>query len=1082
VTRVAQAERGAALAKLTRPRLTRPVLRERLLEQLDRAEEPVAWIAGPPGAGKTTLVASWLAARRLKSLWLQLDTDDREPSTLFHYLGLAAGDLIAKKRARLPVPDAAAAGGDAGWNAFCRRFARALFAEAPEGAVLVFDNTQEIADSRAEQMLALLCEEAPPGCRIAILSRVPPAGAFSLLVARRQLRLVDFGALRFSDEETVELLASLGHGKMPRPDVVQTLSGGWAAGVVLLSAQGPRAAADAGQSFDEDNFPGLFGYFASQVFDSLDPVLKHCLARCSLLERFTGPMAVLMANDTRAIGALRQLAQRHFFVERRLAEGGEEWFQFHPLFRAFLSDQLEAELSAEQLREQRIQSARLLGEAGQVEAAQRMLLSAGEHRKAAAMLLEQAPLWIRQGRHEALIEMLDAIQGAVGAELAWLAFWRGKALVHHDEERARAAFERAYEIHLELGDRIGQLLAAAALAEAITAGWTDFRDIAKWSDCLAQTYDPSLKFPNVELELTVLTGLLAAAISYSGASPLLERAALRARELVEMDADPNQRLAVASLLTNYFDSFGPQDQVVPLIEAVKPLLKTPGITDFRRATWLYWLACYHVQAAELTSRSREHTKASEQCMAEANEIAEAHRFEAILFGVQWVYADAAMRGGDFPKAERLLDDAARWLSPNSPASTTQYYFKRAHLAQRRDDPEQALANIRNAIAAAERANMPERHTSSFYWNEAIALVRLHRFAEAQGSARRAMQSVNPVHADLYRIALLGFEAYEALVLEMGDLGLRLKAFFGAMREKHTFAIFTMLPKELAQLCEAALAQGVEPLFVVELIRARALRPSTQPPESWPWAIAIRALGRFDLAIAGTAFTASGKSQKKPLELLMALTARGEQAFTGVPALQLMDDVWPDLEAEDPKASFDTTLHRLRKLLGVENALLLNDGRLFFNRDLVWTDAAALERETLGIDKRGASFDVNAVAGRLIGLYGGALLDGEEAGWAVTARERLRVRFVNAAGACGRLLEDERAWRDAIHLYEGALAQDNLVEPFYRGLMRAHLELGEKAEGLRAYRRCRELLSIVLSIRPAPETELLHQSLSGLSGK
>jgi LuxR family maltose regulon positive regulatory protein len=1080
VTRAAEAERGATLAKLTRPRLNRPVLRERLLKDLDGSEESVIWIAGPPGAGKTTLAASWLAARKQKSLWLQLDADDGEPSTLFHYLGQAAGDLL-KKRARLPVADAAAVGGDAGWNAFCRRFARTLFAEAPEGAVLVFDNAQEVADTRAEQMLALLCEEAPPGCRVVILSRVPPAGVFSLLVARRQLRLVDFDALRFSDEETDQLIASLGRGAAEAGNV-QTISGGWAAGVVLLSAQGGApVSSTAAQSFAEENFPGLFGYFASQVFDELDPVMRHCLSRCSLLERFTGPMAVLMADDTRAVAALRQLAQRHFFIERRLAEGGEEWFQLHPLFRAFLSDRLEAGLSPEQLRDRRIQSARLLGEAGQVEAAQRMLLAAGEHRKAAALLLDQAPLWIRQGRHEPLHDMLGAIQGSEGPELAWIEFWKGKALVHRDEERARASFERAYEIHLESGDLIGQLLAAAAIADAITAGWTDFRDIAKWSDCLAQTYDLRLQFPNVELELTVLTGLLAAAISYSGASPMLERAAMRARELVEMEADANQRLAVATLLTNYFDSFGPQDQVMPLIEAVKPLLKTPGITDFRRATWLYWLACYHVQAAELSSQRRDHTKASEQCMAEAQEIAEANHFESILFGVQWVYAQAAMKSGEFAKAERLLDDAARWLAPSSPALATQYYFKRAHLAQYRDDPEQALANIRKAISTAERANMPERHTSSFYWNEAIALVRLHRFAEAYASAHQAMLTVNPAHADLYRIAHLGFEAFEALILEMADLDARLGTFFGAMREKHTFSVFTLLPKELAQLCEAALLRDVEPLFVVELIRARNLKPSANPPACWPWPLAIRALGRFEVAIGGETFTASGKAQKKPLELLMALTARGEQAFAGVPAMQLMDEVWPDLEADDPKASFDTTLHRLRKLLGVENALLLNDGRLAFHRDLVWSDAAAFERAAQDIEKGRDAIEADVAAARLIALYGGALLDGEEAAWAVAARERLRAKFVSAAGACGKLLEENRAWRDAIQLYERALAQDNLVEPFYRGLMRAHLELGEKAEGLRAYRRCRELLSIVLSIRPAEETESIYQSLSGLSG-
>lgn len=80
-----------AIAKITRPRLSDVLHRPRLFRLLDRCRKaPVTWISGPAGSGKTTLVASYLDARKIPCLWYQMDGGDADLATFFYYLGLAA--------------------------------------------------------------------------------------------------------------------------------------------------------------------------------------------------------------------------------------------------------------------------------------------------------------------------------------------------------------------------------------------------------------------------------------------------------------------------------------------------------------------------------------------------------------------------------------------------------------------------------------------------------------------------------------------------------------------------------------------------------------------------------------------------------------------------------------------------------------------------------------------------------------------------------------------------------------------------------------------------------------------------------
>src|SRR5215472_10219677 len=91
-------------AKLLAPVLPHVLERTRLFRLFDRASKnPVTWIVGPPGAGKTTLVASYLKARKRRSLWYRFDEGDADLSSFFHYLGIAAKHLAPRHREPLPA-------------------------------------------------------------------------------------------------------------------------------------------------------------------------------------------------------------------------------------------------------------------------------------------------------------------------------------------------------------------------------------------------------------------------------------------------------------------------------------------------------------------------------------------------------------------------------------------------------------------------------------------------------------------------------------------------------------------------------------------------------------------------------------------------------------------------------------------------------------------------------------------------------------------------------------------------------------------------------------------------------------------
>jgi class 3 adenylate cyclase/two-component SAPR family response regulator len=268
-----------------------------------------------------------------------------------------------------------------------------------------------------------------------------------------------------------------------------------------------------------------------------------------------------------------------------------------------------------------------------------------------------------------------------------------------------------------------------------------------------------------------------------------------------------------------------------------------------------------------------------------------------------------------------------------------------------------------------------------------------------------------------------------------------------------------------------------PMAVYRVIRSKT---APKPVERGDWVVKVHTLGRFAVEINNQPLQFSRKAQKKPLDLLRALVAHGG---VRVEASTLVEELWPGAEGDVGKMSFDSNLHRLRKLIGVDELLTMSEGKLSVDLSRCWLDTVAFDDLVARIERAASGvagpFDeaVVPMMKELLHVYAGHFLDSEsQEGWAVAARDRWKAKFIRAVAVVGSALEGRKEWEQAAALFSRALELDNLAEALYRRLMVCYRELGEPAEALNAYRRCRDMLSIVLGVKPAPETEAIRATL------
>jgi ATP/maltotriose-dependent transcriptional regulator MalT/DNA-binding SARP family transcriptional activator len=1060
------AARPHALAKLTRPKLYDALPRPRLFALLDEAAtRPVVWVCAPPGSGKSTLVASWLEARRLRHLWYQVDVGDGDPATFVHYMRVAAQQLAGKAADALP-----AFASEAQQNPvrFARGFFRDLFSVLPHPCVIVLDNFHE-AQGPAEMRVALAqgLEEIPDGITLFVVSRTEPPPELARLVANRRIAQVDAAELRCTPDEAE---AILGREHVATPDLqrIQRQSDGWVAALVLLREHLSRRGASLDASLDEGK-DAIFRYFTGEIFNAARPENRRALMLTAIPPSFTQDDAVALTGDDDAPRLLEYLYRRHLFVDRR--RGAQPSYHYHALFREFLQEELRARLPAGERIAATKRAAELLAARGQTSDALALFREAGEWEAMRALIRAHALDFARQGRAQAVSDWIEALPAAMRESDPWLGYWFGRAWIFVDPQRGRPALERAHAAFRAAGDLRGEALALSTIVTGYYYEWAQFAPLDRWlpefERLLGEGRAAAL---DEESELRAQAAYLIVLLFRRPDDPRLERCAQRLDALLDGEDDVNVRMMAASTLFNYLNWATKGDAAAALVARIAPVVARPEVTPLMQVWWRTHLSFWHY----INGRYAQSTAVA----AEARAIAERYGLEAYLFEIDHGEASALVSNGEYALARVRLEAMERRLAPSRRMDWAYFHHLRSTLEQRQGHFAAAVRDAERALALGTETGLPALQVPQFH-------ARLAHARMAAGDRDGGMAALDDAIARSSGADRGTFERQRELLqidydVEAGHAqraAERLAAVLADVRAKGHIVFLRNRPDVAARLADFALARGIEADFVRTLIERNRLAAPPDAGPAWPFRLRVRALGGFELVRDGEPVRFAGKAQQRPLDLLKLLVALGG---SDVDSQQLTAALWPDADGAAAKASFDTTLFRLRKLVAVDDAIPLSAGKLSLDPALAWTDVRALQAAFDAAEAAGDT-DAVAIAGaarRLQEAYPGPLLGTEDAPWVAQPRDALRARFVRTLGRLGEKLERRRDFAAAAELYRRGLEADNLAESLYRGLMRALAATGERAEAINAYRRCRELLSIVLGMKPSAETEALHREIAG----
>lgn len=1047
-------------ARLSAPVLPRIVLRQRLLDRLVEARNGAqsTWLFGPPGAGKTTLAACYVEYCGVPSLWYQLDPTDSDPATFFEYLSRAADVVAPGSRSALPrlTPEY-----QQGLPRFAREYGERLFARLPADCVLVLDNYQELAaDSPLHSLLPQLIADRANGQLFVFASRERPPKAFARLQANQLLDVLDWRDLRFDPDECRDVLALHGELSTEEIDRHTRASGGWAAGLVLMSK---GAATPAGNAAETTDRRVIFDYFAAEALRAVPERALSMLRCAALLPEFSAGMAAELSgrSEAQASKLLADLHRRRFFIQRH--ESLRPVYLLHPLFRGYLLDECNKRTGAQALRALKRRAAAVARDNAMTEAAFELMTDAEDWDALAAYIGSCAEGLLHAGRHRELLRWLDRLPERYFHEQPWLVLWRGSAQLPFAPQAAAESFEQAYLGLKAAGDVVGRYLAWAGGAETMSYLWDSFEAAPFWLAELEELVSQST-YPSVEIECRVLCALLPMMIWSEGSAARFPSLVERCATLVHGVDDATTVATLAGGLL-YF-----QHAVSCDSKAAEHLIDTLHERivhgDAMPSAKLYWYSQV-VHGCVMSGRY----EFGAQVMKEAARLIAEHGLEVLQITFTSCLARMYLVRLDTRNADLALGRLKSQITPGRRIEKLLYLFILGLRRLQGDDPHATLVALEDGLRLA-------RETCAVYPEGLFLALSIYNLSQL-GDSRRARECLDMLRATVDKCGstslrfhmLLGESELARQACDEVDL---IASLTRAMRFGKEQRIVN--PMDLSQpaivLYELALEHGIETHYVREVVRVLQLKPNDpgKASPSWPWRVRLSTLGQWAVETNGVNRPLSARQRRVTALLTLLIAQHGKSLGKA----RIKDLLWPESEPDKAEQNLKSTIVRLRKLIGAD-VIEWRETSVRLDPRQVWVDCWEVEKLLASTQPSDSRRQLDPFR-TIHKLYAGRVLETDDSPWVLAYRDRLHRKTCQAFVARARRFLQADEYAAVVELCRLGRDIDDTLEPLYRVQMEAHIGRNEPVEARRVYRACVDVLTKRLRTLPSSTTTVLAQKL------